>query len=205
MKKVLIFFGTIIISTLAFCQLSRVEGKETRKSKIRLGIKAGFSVADLKTEYGPAVFAVDQAFKFGGVAGVFFQMPVGEATSFHPELLLVVKGTKQKGASSSAGTRLTYLELPLNLLYKPVNPKGSFFIGGGPAPAYYIGENLFYTGYNEFKKFDVGINILTGYELPIGFSFNLCYTHGIVNISQNRTDFPVIKNQCFGFSFGYTF
>jgi len=207
MKKVLLFFGYITITTSAFCQLWKLEGKETGNSKIRFGIKAGIAIANCQIEYNTSVIPgnEDPRSKLGFMGGFFAAIRMNKKVSFQPELLLVGKGMKENNQSYSYRTDLTYLELPLNLLYKPVASKGSFFIGGGPAPAIYIGENIFYSGYQYFKKFDFGINILTGYELPIGFSINLHYTHGLLNISENRTDIPLTKNRCFGLSVGYTF
>jgi Outer membrane protein beta-barrel domain len=205
MKSILIILIAIIVPMAGFCQLWGREGKQTGNDKIRFGIKAGVAIANLKIDYDPAVTAGDPKFKGGALAGIFLQTPIGKTASFQPELLVIGKGMKENSQNYSYRTDLTYLELPLNLLYKRPSAKGSFFIGGGPAPSFYIGENVFYSGYQGFKKFDVGINILTGYELPIGFSINLHYTHGLLNISQDRTSTPVIKNRCAGLSVGYTF
>src|SRR5688572_12609566 len=189
MKKGLLFLGYIIISTSVFCQLWSLEGKETNYSKIKFGIKAGITLANCQVKYNPAPDPPPgkPMTKFGAVIGVFARMPLGKKTSFQPELLMIGKGMKEKDRYGSLylyRTRITYLELPLNILYKPGTPKGSFFIGGGPAPAFYIGNNAFYFGDEPFKTFDLGINILAGYEIPIGFSMNLHYTHGLSNIGK---------------------
>ena len=207
MKKRILFFGTILLSTSTFCQISLLEGKETANNKIRVGIKAGIAVANCKVEYNTGTMPGNSkpTSKLGAMGGGYAQILLSKKICFQPELLLVGKGMKENNQYYSYRTDLNYLELPLNLLYKPPAPGGSFFIGGGPAPAVYIGENVFYSGYHYFKKFDFGINILTGYELPIGFSINLHYTHGLLNISQNKTDVPVTRNRCFGLCVGYTF
>ncbi|MEP7373697.1 MAG: porin family protein [Chitinophagaceae bacterium] len=206
MKKAVIFFAVIIVSTSGFCQLSKLEGKETSDSKIRFGIKAGIAFANTKIEYNSTPPGNNKPqTKLGVMGGVFARLDLGKKTCFQPELLLVGKGMQQNDQYYPYRAGLTYLEVPFNLLYKPTASKGSFFIGGGPAPAYYIGQNVFYSGYNNVKKFDVGINILTGYELPVGLSINLNYTYGLLNISQNRTDVPVTKNRSFGLSVGYIF
>jgi hypothetical protein len=44
-----------------------------------------------------------------------------------------------------------------------------------------------------------------GYEIPIGFSLNLNYTHGLVNVSGVREYMPVFRNRSFGIAVGYTF
>jgi hypothetical protein len=207
MKKTLIFLGAMIISTSAFCQPAKSEASETSTNKIRFGIKAGVAIANAKVKYNTITMPGNSkpTSKLGAIAGVFARMALSKTACFQPELLMIGKGMKEKNQYYPYRTDLTYLELPLNLLYKPSAPKGSFFIGGGPAPAYYIGDNVFYSGNNRFKKFDVGINILTGYELPVGFSINLHYTYGLLNISRNKTDIPVTKNRCFGLSLGYIF
>ncbi len=206
MKKGLIFWGYIIISCSAFSQRWKLEGKETSNDKIRFGVKAGIAIANCQLEYSSTSFAIgNPKSKLGVIGGVFAGILLSKKICFQPELLMVGKGMKENNQSYSYRTDLTYLELPLNLLYRLQNVKGSFFVGGGPAPAIYIGENVFYSGPLYFKKFDFGINILTGYELAIGFSINLHYTHGLLNISDNKTDLPLTKNRCFGLSVGYSF
>ena len=207
MKSTLIFFAAIILPTSVFGQLRSREGKETSNDKIKFGIKAGVAIANTKIEYNTTTMPGNNkpTSKLGALGGGFARMPFGNKACFQPELLMVGKGMKESNQYYPYRTDLTYLELPLNILYKPSGSKGSFFIGGGPAPSFYIGESVFYSGITRVKKFDVGINILTGYELPIGFSINLHYTYGLLNISQNRTDIPVTKNRCFGFSVGYIF
>jgi hypothetical protein len=203
MKRLFIFLIAIIVPMAGFCQLWGREAKQTGNDKIRFGIKAGISLANQKIEFDPPVTSDESQIKLGFLAGIFMQTPLGKTVSFQPELLLIGKGVKSQYYSSR--TSLTYLELPLNLLYKRSSAKGSFFIGGGPAPSIYVGESVFYSGYQGFKKFDFGLNILVGYELPIGFSINLHYTHGLINITYDKTNVPVVKNRCIGLSVGYTF
>lgn len=207
MKKILIFFAIIIVHPSVLGQLSDRQDKETSNDKIKFGIKAGVAIANTKVEYNTTTTPGNgkPKSKLGAMAGVFARLALGNKACFQPELLMVGKGMKENNQNYFYRNDLTYLELPLNILYKPSGSKGSFFIGGGPAPAFYIGENVFYSGYQSVKKFDVGINVLTGYELPIGFSINLNYTYGLLNISENKVDVPVIKNRSFGLTVGYTF
>lgn len=205
MKKILIFFAIIIVHSSVFGQLSDRQDKETSNDKIKFGIKGGVAIANTKIEYNTTTMPGNNkpTSKLGALGGVFVRMALGNNACFQPELLMVGKGMKERNQYYSYRTDLTYLELPLNILYKPSGSKGSFFIGGGPAPAFYIGENVFYSGLQYFKKFDFGINILTGYELPIGFSINLHDTHELQNISMNKTEVPVTQNRCFGLRSGY--
>lgn len=207
MKSILIFFIAIVVPLASFCQLKNLEGRQTKSDRIRFGIKAGVAIAKAKIEYSPATSPgnAEPKSKRGAMSGVFARMVLGPKALFQSELLMVGKGAKEINQYYSYRTHLTYLELPLNVLYKTSDSKGSFFIGGGPAPAFYIGENIFYGSNQGFKKFDFGINILTGYELPIGFSINLNYTYGLVNINRNNLDGPLTKNRSFGLTVGYVF
>lgn len=215
MNKLFLFILTMVIAWSAPAQIWKLEGKETSGMKIKLGIKAGIAIANIGIEYNqtPDPAPGKSITKLGVAGGFFARMPLSKKICFQPELLMIGKGMKEKdqyGSSYLYKTTITYLELPLNILYKPTTAKASFFIGGGPAPAFYIGNNAFYYGDGAFKTFDFGINVLAGYEIPIGFSFNLHYTHGLSNISKdqgtNGNPYSVkMKNRCFGLMIGYVF
>ena len=202
MKKLFLFYLAMVVSVASFAQ-------ETSGKKIIFGIKAGLSVATAHKEYDASLYPDPPRARsiIGAIGGVFLQVPLNKKVSFQPELQLIGKGLKTKDVYNNFyyPEKTTYLELPLNILYKPVSDKGSFFIGGGPAPAFYIGENVFYSSGSPIKKFDLGINFLTGYELPIGFSINLNYTHGLTNISGDKSYVTVLKNRYFGITVGYVF
>ena len=209
MNKLFLFCMAMAVSISSFSQLLSLEGNETSGKKIIFGIKSGLSVATSNKEYDANLYPDPPKARslIGAIGGVFLQVPINKKICFQPELQMIGKGMKTKDQYNNFNypTKTTYLELPLNILYKPVSTKGSFFIGGGPAPAWFIGENVFYSSDSPIKKFDFGINFLTGYEIPIGFSINLHYTHGLTNISGDKTNIPVLKNRCFGITVGYVF
>lgn len=205
MKKEIALLTAIAISAHALCQGGLLTKMESNNGKVKYGVKAGLAIAKSKVEYNPSITPYNKiVFKAGAMAGGYAQIKAGKNACFQPELLIVGKGMKEKYEAYSYRNDVTYIELPLNILYKPVTSKGSFFIGGGPSPAYYIGENFFYSGQYFIKKFDLGINLLAGYEMPIGFSINLHYTHGLTNISRSA-EVLLTKNRCFGLSVGYIF
>ena len=182
MKKQIAFVLFLLFSTIVFAQ---DESRDTEPvNKLRFGIKAGAAIASMQVKYRsvPADFSEN---KLGGIVGVLIRTPLKGSLYFQPELLMVGKGYKEKQSGYDSRVDLTYIELPLNLLYKFSTSKGGVFIGGGPAPAFLIGENIFYFGNQNSKEFDFGINVLAGYELPIGFSINLNYTHGLVNLTAD--------------------
>jgi hypothetical protein len=207
MKKTLLLFGFLNVISAAFGQVWRLEGKETNNNKTRFGIRLGISVAKTHLRYDPVFYpdSDEKGARVGIIGGGLVAIRLNKKVVFQPELLLVGKGVKEIRLGYDYNNRVTYIEMPLYLLFKPEGAKGSFFIGGGPAPSFFIGENIFYSGYNYFNKFDLGLNVLAGYELPLGFSLNLQYTHGLLNVSKNESTLPIVKNRCFGLTAGYLF
>lgn len=207
MKKTVLLFFVIAIPALSFAQLQTLIGEETINDKVRFGIKVGIAFSNVQTTYSQTYNPGYEkpGFKRGIIAGGYANIILNKNFIFQPAILMINKGMEEKNQYSSYPTNLNYVELPLNLLYNSTSPKGSFFIGGGPALSYYTGETLFYSGYNELKKLDFGINLLTGYEIPIGFSLNIHYTYGLPNVSGNKEYIPELKNRSIGLAIGYTF
>jgi hypothetical protein len=196
MKQVA-FVLAVLFATTVFCQ----EESGEKENKLRFGIKAGMAVANMQSEYRSVpTYYSDR--KLGGMVGILIRTPLGRSLYFQPELLMVGKGYQEQQEFYDARVDLTYIELPLNLLYKS---KGGFFIGGGPAPSFLIGENIFYFGNQNSKEFDFGINVLAGYETPLGFSINLNYTHGLLNLTSDTENVTILRNRSFGITVGYLF
>lgn len=188
MKKQLLFCVAIIGTIHSFSQF--------QNKKAKAGIKAGATFSYIK---GPSGEQVNRKRVISGfMGGVYFQVPLSNRLHLQPELLTISKGGRISAYNPQVRTRLVYEELSLNILYKCFPGKHSFSIGGGPAPALLIDA---FTGSYQFKKFDLGINLMVRYEWEIGFNINLHYTHGLQNIS----DGPAMKNRVFGLSTGYTF
>ena len=70
MKWVLLFLVTTGITQIACCQLSRLAHKETAGTKIKLGIKAGVSVANCRVSYDPEPPGNSTAKPKAGVAAI---------------------------------------------------------------------------------------------------------------------------------------
>ena len=173
-------------------------------------------------------------------AGVNVNIPVATDFYFQPGLLFSVKGSKNdffSPPSKASGdyattTRISYLEVPLNLLYRPLVGKGHILLGFGPYIAYGIGgkENsdfgsLSYERKVKFKNsvsdmtdlienayyrpFDAGANIFFGYELSNGIFLQMDAQLGMLKINPEYSwisdDKRSYKNTGFGFSIGYRF
>jgi len=163
--------------------------------------------------------------------GVNTQIHFAPNIYFQPGLLFTTKGTNDPVASATKKIRLSYLEMPLNLVYKAELGNGSIMIGFGPYLAYGIGgkvttedgsetiesdlefKNVVETGdpstTDYFKPFDFGGNIFAGYELASGLYGQLNTQLGMVKINPEdrriSDDKTSIKNTGFGLSIGYRF
>ncbi len=159
-------------------------------------------------------------------AGINVQIPVAEEIFFQPGLLFSTKGAQEKDASVTTKIKLSYLEMPLNLVYKGLLGKGHVMLGLGPYLGYAIGgkviagdvkEDIEFTneidpdgsGSTFFKRFDAGANIFAGYELANGIFFQLNTQLGLLKINPKITgeseNEASIKNTGFGLSAGYRF
>ena len=149
-------------------------------------------------------------------AGVNLQLPVAPEFYFQPGLMFSTKGAK----ISTTSYQLSYIELPLNFVYKALVGNGYFMLGFGPYVAYGIGgkeiefKSTVESGDSDaikyFKPFDAGANLFFGYELPAGLFIQLNTQLGLLNINpeDNRItgdDKSSVKNTGYGLSLGYRF
>jgi hypothetical protein len=149
-------------------------------------------------------------------AGVNLQLPVAPEFYFQPGLLFSTKGAK----ISTTSYKLSYIELPLNFVYKALVGNGYFMLGFGPYVAYGIGgkdiefKKTVETGDSDaikyFKPFDAGANLFFGYELPAGLFLQLNTQLGLLDINpeDNRIagdNESTLKNTGYGISLGYRF
>ncbi|NCB08725.1 MAG: PorT family protein [Bacteroidia bacterium] len=222
-KKISIFLVLFLISSFIFGQLyekpsvailgginfQNLNGKDLTGDKLENDLMTGFH------------------------AGVNVQIPVAPEFFFQPGLQLSTKGAKDKAGTITISStyRLSYIELPLNLVYKGALGNGFFMLGFGPYLAYGIGgkaifetnsgttkyeikfKNSFSSGnsqdINYIRPFDAGGNIFFGYELEQGIFVQFNAQLGMLNISPENSLVPndktVIKNTGFGLSLGYRF
>lgn len=165
-------------------------------------------------------------------AGLNVQIPVAPEFYFQPGLKFSTKGAKSVAGEFSGTYKLSYMEMPLNFVYKSLVGNGYFLLGFGPYVAYGIGGKATYEGGDasletdiEFKNevesddpldviylkpFDAGANLFFGYELQTGMFLQLNTQFGLLDIKpqDNRfdgDDQSSLKNTGYGFSLGYRF
>jgi hypothetical protein len=161
--------------------------------------------------------------------GVNVQIPVAPEFYFQPGLLFSTKGAKVSSEPVTTTYKLSYIELPLNVVYKGMLGNGYFLLGFGPYLGYAIGGKATYEGGSaevkrdiEFKNvveltdplttpyfrgMDAGGNIFFGYELAAGLFFHVNAQLGMIKINPEYKILPddqsVVKNTGFGLSLGY--
>ena len=164
-------------------------------------------------------------------AGINVQIPIAPAFYFQPGLLFSTKGAKNEGSLLTTKTNLSYVELPLNFLYKGHLGNGFVFIGVGPYVAYGVKGKVTTEGGSAtlespvtfqnvveitdsplvpyYKALDAGGNILFGYELSSGIFAQVNAQLGMLKINPEYKLLPddksVVKNTGFGVSLGYRF
>jgi Outer membrane protein beta-barrel domain len=204
------------------------------KSKISFGIRAGAGYNNIngKNQNGDKL-TFDMVPRFNG--GLVLDIPLANQFSVQPAFLYTTKGAKANddflGLPMSTEFNLSYLELPLNFVYKPTLGKGNLLLGFGPYLGYGIGGEVEYlingktttekieytdeyTNINPydaryFKPFDYGGNLLLGYQFAGGFNAQLNAQLGLAQIKAMNTLSPnsevEFKNTSFGLSVGYMF
>ena len=159
-------------------------------------------------------------------AGVNAQIPVAPEFYFQPGLMFSTKGAESVSLLTST-YKLSYVELPLNFVYKGLLGSGYFMVGLGPYVAYGIGGKATYevggiTAESDIifknevdlgdpllatyiKPLDAGGNIFFGYEMAGGLFLQLNAQLGMLNIKPDSDETSTLKNTGYGLSLGYRF
>lgn len=227
MKSKFLTTGILIIFTFV-----SVFAQSNSSLKTSFAILGGINLQNLNGKDADGdKFEYDLLLGYHG--GVNAQIPVAPEFYFQPGLMLSAKGAKNAESfemAMASKIRLTYLEMPLNFVYKAALGDGYFMLGFGPYLAYGVGGKVIWesdsgsAAYDvKFKKgnnsasssifylrpFDAGGNIFAGYELPGGLFFQFNTQLGMLDISWENELLPddnsVLKNTGFGLSAGYRF
>jgi hypothetical protein len=208
MKTKMLFFPVIAAAMLSAS--ARAQSKST------YGIRAGVNFQNLNGKDNDG-HNFDNKLKTGFNAGVNAEIPVGIDFYLQPGLLFSTKGAKYDVQGLEATRTLSYLELPVNFLYKPELGQGRLLLGFGPYAAFAVGGKIkagntdidmdFGDKVGETKPFDAGANLLAGYEFSNNLSVQLNAGLGLINMYNRPSgdDETSLKNTGFGLSLGYRF
>jgi hypothetical protein len=165
-------------------------------------VKSGGTKMDTKSIVG---FNVGLISEFNLTGNLFLQ----------PALLFTTKGTKVSDVEFESTITPSFIEIPVNVVYKFGSESVKFFLNAGPYVAYGIGGKIksggesvkikFGSGESDdMKPFDFGLTFGAGIELN-NFIVSAHYGFGITNLSPVTTDNTEAKVRVIGFSVAYLF
>lgn len=223
--KIILFFAALMFSTTLV---------SAQSSGMQFGILGGVNFQNLNgNDYSGNKLENDMIVGFH--AGVNVLIPIAPEFYFQPGLLFSTKGATNEnvvlGTTITTTTNLSYIELPINLVYRGELGNGFVLVGFGPYVGYGIGGKVSVEGGSVtlendvefksvvetddelltpyFKAFDAGANVFAGYEMAGGLFMQLNAQLGLLNINPEdkriTDDESSVKNTGFGLSLGYRF
>jgi hypothetical protein len=185
MKKLTLSVGCLILFALGSSFAMADGDNAVGGFGFRLGVEAGFNLANLN---GPNANDV-LASRLGFVGGGFINFPLGPAVALQPELLYEQKGGKYNGNPY----QLDYVEVPILLDVTLAGPVGILL---GPSFASNVANNAG-TGLNQT---DVGL--VLGAQVSLSrFLVSGRYEIGLTDLSTDQK----IQNGTFTFLVGLSF
>ena len=210
------------------------------KAQVTFGIAAGPNFQNMtgKDSDGDRI---TNGLIVGFHTGVKANIPIATDFYFQTGLLYSQKGsnndlgimpTKSSSDNYNTTTRISYIDLPLHLLFRPAFGKGHILIGFGPYVGIGLGgrqtvdyesipaleqkvkfqneitsEEYWDMDHVYYRRFDAGADIFAGYELDMGLYFQLNTQLGFLNMMPDYEEWelPVLKNSGFGVTAGYNF
>lgn len=222
----------LTILTIVALSITMVSAQGT--DKLSFGILGGVNFQNLNGKDASGD-KLENEMIIGYHAGVNIQIPIAPQFYFQPGLIFSTKGAKNNssilGVDYTTTTKLSYVELPLNLVYKALLGNGYFMLGFGPYVGYGIGGKVITEGGSVsldqdiefqnvvasnddmtvpyYKALDFGGNIFAGYEMSNGIFAQFNTQLGMVKINPEyeilSDDESIVKNTGFGLSLGYRF
>ncbi|MFO7851901.1 MAG: porin family protein [Bacteroidota bacterium] len=219
-----------VIGLVLFLSASLAMAQTAEKGKMSFGILGGVNFQTLTgTDHSGGDLDNDMLIAYH--AGINIQVPIAPEFYFQPGLLYSLKGAKNTSGSVTSSTKVSYIELPLNFVYKGRLGNGFFMLGLGPYLSYGIGGKVTTTGGDAsldtdvefqnsvaltdpltttyFTPFDAGGNIFAGYETGGGLFIQLNTQLGMMEVNPENAwfenDEASIKHVGYGLSLGYRF
>jgi hypothetical protein len=213
----------LAFAATAFTLTSKAQDKTT------FGVRAGVNFTNVNGE-DVSGHDLDYNLKTGFHLGVNAEIPVASDFYVQPGLIFSTKGYKEdiSGSNDDLKFNVSYLEIPINFLYKPTLGAGKLLLGFGPYIGIGIGGKAkvgskdagdikfkndvsnadLLSDDNYMKRLDFGGNLLAGYELSSKISVQLNAQLGMSNLVPKLEGKKIdakFKNTGFGISFGYRF
>ena len=218
----------LVIAGMLTVSVAMAQG--TDRAKLAFGVLGGINFQNLNGKDAGGD-KLENDLIIGFHVGVNIQVPIVPEFYFQPGLLFSTKGAKNTSGSLTGTTKISYIEMPLNLVYKAMLGNGYVMLGFGPHIGYGIGgkvkveggavtvendiefKNVVEIGDDPltpyYKAFDVGANMFAGYEMQNGIFAQINTQFGLLKINPENKyiadDKTSVKNVGFGLSLGYRF
>lgn len=204
---------------------AKAQDKKENSSAVSFGVRAGISFQNINgRDAGDNKLENKLVPRFQG--GVNVELPLADDFYLQPGLLFAAKGTEFKG--SNTNLNLSYIEVPVNFLFKPTLGSQKLIMGLGPYVGFGIaGSTKSENGNRSSVKFknsvtlgealadpyyrsmDAGANLLFGVEFTSHLSVQLNAQLGLAKINPDIEGFndnrTIYRNTGFGLSVGYRF
>ncbi len=211
MKKTLLIAAAFLFITNA---------TQAQSPKIKFGIHAGTSIANLKIEYDG--YSMSPKSLFGIQGGFVADFQLGKHISVQPGANFIQKGTREEDEGDKYIERFNAIEIPVNILFNSNGSNGNFFVGAGPSVTFAVAGKFIYKADGEteknkmsfgndeveddYRSLDFGLNGMMGYEFKGGFFVAANYNLGLRNlIPGSDSEDGKIKTNYAGIRLGYFF
>jgi hypothetical protein len=183
------------------------------QAQVKFGPKAGLNLSTMTLSYMGV--SIDPTILIGFNVGVLSEIPLSGNLSIQPAILYSTKGSKFSVMSEEMQISPSFIEIPVNVVYKFDLGSIKVFLNAGPYAAYGIGGKVDSGGESadivfgteetdDMKPMDFGLNIGAGIEISrIIISAN--YGLGLANLAPVTTDDEEFKTKVIGFSVAYLF
>ncbi len=128
----------------------------------------------------------------GGVVGVTSALKINEQFSLGADIVYSMQGVGLELLGLDFPVGVNYINMPIYAKYYVGDFYGMHLLGG-VQPGFLVnatfdGESTFgdVDVKESFKSFDLGIPVGVGFELDNGFSADIRYIHGLLNISNDQ-------------------
>lgn len=211
MKKKVFFAAAFMI--LAITSMAQ-------SPKIKFGIHAGTSIANMK--YEEDGMSLSPKSSFGIQGGFVADFQLSKHISLQPGLNFVQKGARWEDEGDKYIERFNAIEVPFNVLFNSKGSNGNFFVGAGPSVSFAVAgkfidkidgetdkENMSLGDdemEDDYRALDFGLNGMIGYEFKGGFFMAANYNIGLRNlIPGGDEDYGKVKTNYVGIRLGYFF
>ncbi len=210
----------------------------TLQAQVQFGLLGGVNFQNISGQDDDGV-EFQNSLMIGFHGGANVNIPVAPDFYLQPGVLYSLKGAKTNDAfvstkasgDKSTTVKLSYIEVPINFLFRPQFGDGHILLGFGPYVAFAIdGSAKYQSGsisleydvrfaktvselnddlFPYYKRLDAGANLYAGYEFSMGLFLQFNTQLGLLKINsdvEGDTGEQLIKrNTGFGLSAGFRF